>query len=237
MSTVSPQPDESPNNLRGLKTESDTASEGSSDAAAAAQVATPEVDVLRTPVEGWTPERSIANDVIVQTSDPDLEPARPLTFVTTNTWLRAWIFFHGTYLVGGGAVGVYLFAHRLDGPVLGSLLAAAAMALSGAGAYYLRRIYRAGIRGKIEIVGSTEAAARRPRVLGTSLYLLSRPLIAAVLAVFLAMTVCVTWYGIATPGSEPGPGLVQLAAVYGFLVGYFSGRSISQLESSGKITV
>lgn len=170
-------------------------------------------------------------------SDPDLDPPRPITYVTTKGWLLSWVVLHLTYMAGGGAVGVWLFAHRWDGPVRDSLLAAAAMALSGAGCYYLRRIYKASIQGRMQILSSSEARTRMARVIGTSLYLLCRPLIAALLAIFLAMTVCVTWYGVATPGSEPGLGLVQLASVYGFLVGYFSGRSISQLESSGKITV
>lgn len=168
--------------------------------------------------------------------DLDVNPTRPLLLVTTLRWFISWIVAHVLYLVAGGATGVYLFAVPGENTVLRSLLAAAAMAFAGAGAYYLRRVYKAAIQGMVQLITRDEARGRRPRVIGTSTYILLRPVIAAILSVFAAMTVAVTWSGLTPMGTTPTHGLVELASVYGFAVGFFSGRSLKQLESSGKIT-
>lgn len=173
-----------------------------------------------------------------QQVDPkDQSPARPLALLTTKRLFSAWIVLHVLYLVGGAAAGVVLFASPQENRVLASLAAAASMALAGASAYYLRRIYKAGIQGKLHFLSTDELDTARARVYGTSLYLLLRPLIAALLAIFVAMTVAFTYGGLAPTGTAPTQALVELASVSGFLVGFFSGRSIAQLESTGKITV
>lgn len=168
--------------------------------------------------------------------DPDNNPERPLILVTTRGLFSAWVTSHVCFLLGGLGFGVYVFAANTDNTILSSLLAAAAMALAGSGAYYLRRIYKAGIQGRLRMVSRAEAQSRAPRILGTSLYILLRPLIAAALSVFVAMTVAATWSSLSPAGVAPTRGIIELASVYGFVVGFFSGRSLSQLESSGRIS-
>lgn len=194
-----------------------------------------------TSTEGESHERRATVGLDATGSDLDRassgnrEPDRPLTLLVTRQLFWIWVIVDVLLLVGGGVYGATLFIKQAGDPTTDSLLAAVAMSFAGAGCYYLRRIYKASISGRLKIVDQDELKQNLPRVVGTSLYILSRPLIAALLALFVAMSSAAAWFGCAPTGVEPTRGLVQIAAVSGFLVGYFSGRSISQLESSGKI--
>lgn len=185
---------------------------------------------------GGSPKINV-DESVRQVGGTDQGPSRPLTLLTTKRLFVTWIILHLFYLLGGASAGVVLFAWPMYDRVLASLLAAASMALAGASAYYLRRIYKAGIQGRLSFLSNEEACAARARVYGTTMYLTLRPLMAAVLAIFAAMTVALTYGGLAPTGTEPTQALVEFAAVSGFLIGFFSGRSIAQLESTGKITV
>lgn len=186
--------------------------------------------------EGQIPDDGLSDTKTAEsTYIEDGEPGRPLTLIVTKPWLWIWVSLNTLLILSGGVFGAVLFTRELTDATADSLWASVSMAVAGAGAYYLRRIYKAAIIGRLRVISSDEAQRRLPRVLGTSMYILGRPLIAGLLALFVAMTSAAAWYGCAPSGVEPTRGLVQIATISGFLVGYFSGRSISQLESSGRI--
>lgn len=169
--------------------------------------------------------------------DPDLDPERPIAFVTRKKWFALWLTWHIALFFSCGIAAFFLFLGPSQNPVFSALLAAAAAAAHGSAFHYLRKTYRTAIQGRLEFVRGDVSDRRQSRIIGTVLYLTLRPAMAAALSVFASATATAAWYGIAPVSAHPTHGLVQLAAVSGFLIGFFSGRSFEQLESSGRLSI
>ena len=158
---------------------------------------------------------------------------RPVTFFFTHKSLALVGTLESLLTLTGAAVTMWVIfgAANID-VLLCAVLTSMAMGLSGSGAYYLRRLYRAAFDDRIQIVGRGEHRAER---FGTILYLLGRPVISIALTLAAALGTILAYTSVAPEGVVPTRDLIYLTGSLGFVTGFLSGRAITHLETKGTL--
>ncbi|HEY3546619.1 MAG TPA: hypothetical protein VGK17_11070 [Propionicimonas sp.] len=106
------------------------------------------------------------------------------------------------------------------------------LGLGGAGAAsnYIRRLYRAGIGGRLVLVDGQEDEAG---AFGTLLYLVVRPVIAMLLAFITTVALLTALISATTENAELREGFVYAALLASFTVGFSSGMMLRRLDRRG----
>jgi hypothetical protein len=134
-------------------------------------------------------------------------------------------------LVGALIISILGFFQYFSSTQLSGLICGTTLALAASSGYYLRRLYRAGISKRLEIV---EPGSERMReVYGSFVYLMARTLLASMFGAVACMIVIANFFSAAPPGVEPTSGLIHACALVSFPVGFFSGRVLEHMERSG----
>lgn len=152
---------------------------------------------------------------------------RPVTLTFTKFSAAIVIAYLVALLVVAVASLVWLFLRSgLDGFVLATW-AGLLSGVFGGTAWYVRRIYRAAFDGRLEIVEPSDV-----RHMGSVLYIVSRPLMAAGFSLLSSLTTVAAFKSSAPAGTMPTDGLAYSTLLVGFGAGFLSGRFIKNAERS-----
>jgi glucan phosphoethanolaminetransferase (alkaline phosphatase superfamily) len=166
----------------------------------------------------------------VSTTSPEI--SRPITFRLSPSQVIWSVSILALYLIVGTYFAVVYFLFPVFSTPARALACAPAIALASAASSYLRKLYKAGITLRIDATNATWSER-----FGSQLYVMGRPLMAALLALVGTMALIVNFYGTAPQGTEPTDGIVHIASLIGFSIGALSSKALKEVEESGRVPV
>jgi hypothetical protein len=106
------------------------------------------------------------------------------------------------------------------------------MSAIGSAIFYLRKLYKAAISGRLRLDEANESSIVR---LGTAVYYFARPLFAVAFSLLVVVGVLAGYFAVSSQGQELQEGFVFVTMFLSFFAGFSAGAFIRRLEASSDI--
>jgi hypothetical protein len=165
-------------------------------------------------------------------SEANKGPARPISFLLTRRRALALTTYYTILILTGICGGVHALTTTNAPTISRSLYGSILLGGAGAGTYYVRRLYRAGISGRLNLSGNSSHPGDSA-LFGTTLYLAIRPLIAMLFSLIVTVAFLAAIETAIGSTKTLQEGFLYNSLLAAFVVGFSSGLLMRRFERRG----
>jgi len=167
------------------------------------------------------------------------EQLRSRQLYLTNRWILILFVYYFIVIIAGSLLAILALVPSTlfnSAPSIFSLglIGSAGMAANGSGIFYMRKLYKLCFAESLMISSSV---TDYPKLLGTIIYFIARPLFSVGFAILVVIGVRAGFFLTIEGPAQLTSGFVYATMFVSFFVGFLSGRFIKQLEKSGSSVI
>jgi hypothetical protein len=157
----------------------------------------------------------------------------------TNSWILVLFVYYFIVIIVGSLLALLALVPSTlfsTAPSIFSLslIGSTGMAANGSGIFYMRKLYKLCFAESLMI---TSCATEYPKLLGTIIYFIARPLFSVGFAILVVIGVRAGFFLTIEGPAQLTNGFLYATMFVSFFVGFLSGRFIRQLEKSGNTVI
>jgi hypothetical protein len=154
--------------------------------------------------------------------------------VLSKRVLIALLTFYVVLLVFGLLSSLYAIIPRIIVKSIPAVLTRAtigslSMSAVGSTVFYLRKLYKAAISGRLQLDDRYELSIVR---LGTAVYYFARPLFALAFSILVVVGLLAGFFAVSSPSLDLQQGFVFVTMFFSFFAGFSAGAFVRRLEES-----